>query len=205
MVSFEDELKSIIKIVDELSVDLVKWTLKGLDNDLIRDINSKTLVNFGETAIPGICSFLVEQAQLEKELVNDLLKYYYNQDIFRTNRYHIVTKRTIPQYLSPIENVYAVEEVEENFKREQRRFLTRWKNDPEEFTGYSNPKPGPNRTCVEGAIWALEVFDDSNVVPLLNGLVEQVEAIKQMEVPNCYCSVFTRVYEALDLIKKANY
>ena len=65
----EDQLKS-------LSDSLTDMWIAGLENSVFQDIHVSALIRMGEEAIPRLQFYLTSQAELERDLVADLEKYY---------------------------------------------------------------------------------------------------------------------------------
>ena len=194
----EDQLKS-------LSDSLTDMWIAGLENSVFQDIHVSALIRMGEDAIPRLQFYLTSQAELERELVADLEKYYMDKRELEMEYKEIVTSPTVPQWRGSNENADALTLNISKMEAIDLIFVKRWGGSPDAITGFSNPEGCPSRTGVAGALWVLESIRSPIVIPLLKELVEQAESIERKSLLNGYCSVFTMVHKSLRRIEESTF
>jgi len=188
--------------LQSLTDSFIDYSISHLDSSILQDKYVVCLVRIGRPAIPKLKYYLNSQAELEKELVLDLIRYYGERGEI-TNKHHkqsplsSIVPETRDDVNAPIIN-------QDNKENINTAFFKRWGGYPNSITGFSNPNRCPNRVGVQGALWALEILGKIEVVSFLQGFVEHSKMIEELNLPNGYWSVFTLTQKYIQSVKNSN-
>ncbi len=175
-----------------------------LNEPLFQDHGVTALVRMGEDAVPRLMTYLSGQAELERELVSDLERYFQEKETFEKEYRKIVTSETVPQWTGSTENADALALCESKLEANDLVFVKRWGGSPDAVAGFSSTKECPSRTGVEAALLALESIGSKRVMPFLQELADQFENVQRMSFSNGYSSVFALVPKLLRRILGSN-
>ena len=127
--SFEEQLTVFLDSVTD-------YWVSGLEDPLYQDIHISALLRVGKDALPRLQAYLSAQAQLERDLVNDLKKYYEDKKELETKYRKIKTSPTNPPWTGSNANADALSLCHSKMEATDLVFVKRWGGSPDAVTGF---------------------------------------------------------------------